>query len=943
MKDVALVYMSKYGHTKQYAEWARDALEISVFPITSFNAAQMLSYKLVIFASGVYSDKIQIMDFIKKNGSAINASRMMIAAVTWYTNESEEAKKKLIEANYPDNFKNVVPMVVLNSGIDKKAISIVEKGQLTAASMSINKHEERSSDDINALAIIKGYSDMTSKDNLKYLKEAIENFLNPKKPEIPAPKPAASTASGTRQMSAPVPPPKPSQTAPAPAKQEELKPEAAPVQARIPDPAPVPAPGSVPAPKPASDLQPAQETLSPYGSAELKGDPSPEEATLNSVEAAFKNLGRKPAQEEASAQSGSAPVVSSLDDALAALNTGNIFANAAPTRYSASVEPQKKPEPEKVVLPTADEIRPEQNNTLFVEAGQADTSVLPENYDDVRPAVDSALFVEAGEADTSVLPENYDDVRPAVDSTLFVEAAQADTSVLPENYDDVRPAVDSTLFVEAAQADTSVLPENYDDVRPAVDSTLFVEAGQADTSVLPEKYDDVRPAADNSFIPIEVPVIDGPDDYDYAVIDEDEDDAVLSVSDEIDEINKAIEAAQTAAEPAPIPAPVPVLHRPEPVKRPEPAAPKKNSYMEYFSKKNKAEAKAAEAAAEKPAEPIAEKPAPEAPKPAFERPKAVTSDSVSLFDPFADDSFDAPAASAPAPVPVPAPTPAPVNSALDDFDFDILGNESSTATGVSQRALDAVNALAKAKAAEEAEKAQAASAAAADAAEKTAAEKAASESYDVISNSLTAPVAETPAPQPVYRPTPVQPAPQPVHNAADDLAKLREEAEAVEKALMGLAPSPAPSAPSTPAAPAPSEYGISEFIADPGALDPVVEDDSDFVFSNDAAYDLDDAVVAEPTAAERDPRNDGMFDFRKLQQEIEDSIEVNRRIKEKDAQRRIRDRDRDRVITEDEQNAAPVKRLSEPLDPDLFFQRPGKDYYASDSMPEIRFDRKKRN
>ena len=869
MKDVALVYMSKYGHTKQYADWIKDDLGIHVVPITSFNAAQMLSYKLVIFASGVYSDKIQIMDFIKKNGSAINSSRMMIAAVTWYTNGSEEAKKKLIDVNYPDNFKNIVPMVVLNSGIDKKAISVMEKAQLTAASLAISKHEDRSNDDINALAIIKGYSDQTSKDNIKYLKEAIEEFLNPKKAEVPAPAPRASAM----QMSAPVPPPKP-QPVPEPPKPapQELKPQEPqpaeqpkapvpePVKARVPDAAPVqPQPQETPAP-------------SPYGM-ELKGDPSPEEATLSSVEAAFKNLRNTTVKEEAPAQqTKSSPVVSSLDDALAALNSGNMFANAAPAKYSASVEPQQpKPEPKKVVLPTADEIRPEQVNTLFVEAGTADTSVLPENYDDVRPAVDSTLFVEAGTADTSVLPEKYDDVRPAVDSTLFVEA------------------------------------------------------GSADTSVLPEKYDDVRPPANNSFIPIEVPVIDGPDDYDYAVVDENEDDAVLSVSSEIDEINKAIEEAQTAAASAP----APVLHRPEPVKRPEPAAPKKNSYLEYFSKKNK-EAEAAKTVPQEAPAPAAA--APEQPaKPVFERPKAAQVSDSDLFDPFADNAFDTPVSPAPVPTPPPAPTPAPVNTSMDDFDFDILGNESSTATGVSARALNAVNALAKAKAEEEAEKAKKAKEA-----EAAAAAANASNTYDVISNSLTSNIPEEPA----YR----QPEPQqPVHNvinSSDELAKLREEAEAVEKALMGMTTEEVEKS----VAPAVSEYGTSEFIADPVAFEePVVEEESDFIFSNDINYSLNNQTVVEPTAEERDTRSAGKFDFKKLQQEIEDSIEVNKRIKEKDAQRRIRDRDRDRILTEEEKNAPPVKRLSEPLDPDLFFQRPGKDYYASDSMPEIRFDRSKRN
>ena len=426
---------------------------------------------------------------------------------------------------------------------------------------------------------------------------------------------------------------------------------------------------------------------------------------------------------------------------------------------------------------------------------------------------------------------------------------------------------------------------------------------------------------------MEVPIIDGPDDYDYAVVEE-EDDAVLSVSLEIDEINKAIEEAQAAAA-----APAPVLHRPEPIKRPEPAAPKKNSYLEYFSKKNK-EAEAAKAVAQETPATAAPTAAPEPAKPAFERPKASSVSDAGLFDPFADDALDTPVSPSlsPTPLPMPTSTPAPVNTAVDDFDFDILGNESSTATGVSARALNAVSALAKAKAAEEAEKAKKAKEA-----EEAAAAAAAPESntYDVISNSLTSDIPEKPA----YR----QPEPQPVHNTvaeSDELAKLREEAEAVEKALMGMTTEEVEKS----VAPSVSEYATSEFIADPVAFEePVVEEESDFIFSNDINYSLNNQTVVEPTAEERDPRNAGAFDFKKLQQEIEDSIEVNKRIKEKDAQRKIRDRDRDRIPTEEELNAPPVKRLSEPLDPDLFFQRPGKDYYASDTMPEIRFDRSKRN
>ena len=125
--------------------------------------------------------------------------------------------------------------------------------------------------------------------------------------------------------------------------------------------------------------------------------------------------------------------------------------------------------------------------------------------------------------------------------------------------------------------------------------------------------------------------------------------------------------------------------------------------------------------------------------------------------------------------------------------------------------------------------------------------------------------------------------------------------------------------------------------------EPEEEIDDGLIFSNDADYDLnDEIVVQEPAAMEKDPRQSGAFDFKKLQQEIEESIEVNKRKKERDILRNTRELDRNKHADEEE-GAKPVKRLSEPLDPDLFFKRPGKDYYDSDTMPEIRFDRRRRS
>lgn len=320
MKKVAIVYSSKYGHTKQYADWLKEDVDADAVDISKFNITQMLAYKLVIFACGVYGDKLSIMDFVKKNVTAIPVQKTMVMAVGWYTNDSKEAAEKLMADNYPPEFKGKVPLYVVNSGIDKKQISKMDSVKLVAAKLAIEKKDGRSSDDINALGVLNGYSDPTSKDNLASIKKGIDEFFDP-------PKPVAAEK------------------------------------------APKAEPAAAPAAKPSPATKPAAEQSA-------KPAVSEADALANSVEEAFKHLGAKPvirnpeppkpapepvkaeapapAAEEQSAEPvikfnpNGKVVVSSVLDAINSLNGAPQTQQSAPKPESLVVEavkPEPKPAP----------------------------------------------------------------------------------------------------------------------------------------------------------------------------------------------------------------------------------------------------------------------------------------------------------------------------------------------------------------------------------------------------------------------------------------------------------------------------------------------------------------------------------------------------------------------------------------------------------------------
>ena len=866
MKDIAVVYATKYGHTKQYAEWLKEEAGADIFAAASFTPTKALEYKAVVFAGGVYGDKIMIMDWLKKNLGQVNVNKMIIAAVSWYCNDSEEAKARLIAENYPEQFKNVVPLIVINSGIDKKKTNVMDKAQLLAAQTSINKHDVRTADDINALAIIKGYSDSTSKDNLKSLIAAVKNIIDP-------PKKTAQRAAEEIREALKEPPKPAAEAKPAPTAPVQPKPAA-----ETPTPVPTPAPTVVPKPEPP-----------------------------------------KPVQPKPSAPSGD-HVVTSLDDALAALSSGNVLLNKPPVHQHKPVEAEK---PVEVAETTAREEAPVQPKEEPKQEAPKPVQPKPSapmgehvvtSLDDALAALSSGNVLlnhppvhqhnapEAPKAEP-VKEEVKVEVPKPVKTEVEVEAPKP---VQPEPVkEEVKVEESKPVQSEPVKAEVEVEVPQPVQPEPVKEEVKVEEPKPVQAEPVKEKIKVEEPKLVQPEPVKEEPKAEIPKPVHIEPKREvEENDNVLSIADDIAELTAPTPAAVPKFEAAPKPAPMPkpeMPTRPAPAPMPTPAptaapapapmpapkpastAPKHNSYMDLFSrKKPTAEPAPVQAAAPAPTPAPVPKPAPTAaPEPISDM----------LFDPI---GVSAPTP-APAPKPAPAPSPAPVSSAGIDFDFDILGNESSTANRTSSRALNAVEDLAKAKAKAEAERLKNEKDREEQAARNAAAAKA-DNTYDIINNSIDLDVTDNGAP-------------------SNDSALFGNETEKRDIGNISM-----------------DDEAETEETADETFGDDVmfVDDYDDSELDGLTAADL---LAPEQPVQQSDHKR---MDFKKLQQEIEESIELNRQIRDKERTRNMRESER-KALAEAEK--APKKGIKQPEDADIFFKRPGKDYYSSDSMPEIKFNR----
>lgn len=77
MKTV-VIYESKYGTTKKYAEWIADALSCDLFERKSITPAKLLSYDTIIYGGGLYAGGVSGIGLLKKNFSKISNKNLIL-------------------------------------------------------------------------------------------------------------------------------------------------------------------------------------------------------------------------------------------------------------------------------------------------------------------------------------------------------------------------------------------------------------------------------------------------------------------------------------------------------------------------------------------------------------------------------------------------------------------------------------------------------------------------------------------------------------------------------------------------------------------------------------------------------------------------------------------------------------------------------------------------
>ncbi len=98
VQNCAIVYYSKHGATKQYADWLSEDLQCDLIKVNDFKPALAQKYDILVFCSGVYAGKLTIAETVKKYYSDIKDKKVVVFAVGVMPYK-EELIEDLLRAN----------------------------------------------------------------------------------------------------------------------------------------------------------------------------------------------------------------------------------------------------------------------------------------------------------------------------------------------------------------------------------------------------------------------------------------------------------------------------------------------------------------------------------------------------------------------------------------------------------------------------------------------------------------------------------------------------------------------------------------------------------------------------------------------------------------------------------------------------------------------------
>lgn len=176
MGNAVVIYKSKYGSTKKYAEWISNALNCDLFEVSNINIDKVLEYDTIIYGGGLYASGINGINLITKNFEKLKNKVLIVCTVGLADPNIKSQFTPIIDKNFTEDMKNCIRIFHLRGGINYKELGIIHKSMMAMLKKMVKnkKEEELTDEDRMMLETYGGRVDFTDENTI----EPIISYVN---------------------------------------------------------------------------------------------------------------------------------------------------------------------------------------------------------------------------------------------------------------------------------------------------------------------------------------------------------------------------------------------------------------------------------------------------------------------------------------------------------------------------------------------------------------------------------------------------------------------------------------------------------------------------------------------------------------------------------------------------------------------------------------------
>lgn len=161
-----VIYKSKTGFTKKYAEWIAEELSADIIHAPNVTANMLSAYDCVIYGGGLYVVGINGVKLITQNIDKLKDKKVIVFA-TGMSPFREEVAREVIVKNFTLEQQEIIQFFYMRGGFDYSKLNPFDKMLITLLKASIKwkkiRKKKLNSDEIGILAVFSKPTDYTKR------------------------------------------------------------------------------------------------------------------------------------------------------------------------------------------------------------------------------------------------------------------------------------------------------------------------------------------------------------------------------------------------------------------------------------------------------------------------------------------------------------------------------------------------------------------------------------------------------------------------------------------------------------------------------------------------------------------------------------------------------------------------------------------------------------